>query len=168
MSSQEPQTAVGHTVRHEEALLTGGPFAAKLDGLQPVAELLTKSTYVRMDNDPQGEAAHVLKEVHINAPQSHRRGSEEGFEMPRPASRTSPSGSGGSERPCVRRRGEVPRAFDVPDARAADARHARLDGPRARGSGRRLVASSLRCSGSKALDWRLAKLASCLRRMIAG
>lgn len=74
MSSQEPQTAVGHTVRHEEALLTGGPFAAKLDGLQPVAELLTKSTYVRMDNDPQGEAAHVLKEVHINAPQSHRRG----------------------------------------------------------------------------------------------
>lgn len=49
------------------ALLTGGPFAAKLDGLQPIAELLTKSTFVRMDNNPDGEAAHVLKELQINA-----------------------------------------------------------------------------------------------------
>ena len=32
-----------------------------------VAELLTKSNYVRMDNNPDGEAAHVLKELQINA-----------------------------------------------------------------------------------------------------
>jgi len=32
-----------------------------------VAELLTKSTFVRMDNNPDGEAAHVLKELQINA-----------------------------------------------------------------------------------------------------
>lgn len=35
-----------------------------------VAELLTKSTYVRMDNNHDGEAAHVLKELHINVTHS--------------------------------------------------------------------------------------------------
>lgn len=35
-----------------------------------VAELLTKSTYVRMDNNHDGEAAHVLKELHINVAHS--------------------------------------------------------------------------------------------------
>ena len=39
-----------------------------------VAELLTKSTYVRMDNNPDGEAAHVLKELQINAGVSARYG----------------------------------------------------------------------------------------------
>ena len=65
---EEPQAArTSKSFRKEEALLTGGPFAAKLDGLQPVQELLTKSTYVRMDNEPEAERAHVLKELHINA-----------------------------------------------------------------------------------------------------
>lgn len=39
-----------------------------------VAELLTKSTFVRMDNNPDGEAAHVLKELQINAGVSARYG----------------------------------------------------------------------------------------------
>lgn len=68
-SAPEVPEIVSSTSRKNEevALLTGGPFAAKLDGLQPVAELLTKSTYVRMNNSLEGEPAHVLKELQINA-----------------------------------------------------------------------------------------------------
>ena len=62
-----PEMSLISRKNEDAGLLTGGPFAEKLDGLQPVAELLTKSTYVRMDNNHDGEAAHVLKELHINA-----------------------------------------------------------------------------------------------------
>lgn len=49
------------------AMITRGPYTSRLDGiLRPLNHLKTKSTFVRMNNDPQGERAHVLKEVDIN------------------------------------------------------------------------------------------------------
>ena len=38
-----------------------------------INQLLQKSTYVRMGNDPEGETAHVLKELQINALQPRQR-----------------------------------------------------------------------------------------------
>ncbi|CAJ1453318.1 unnamed protein product [Effrenium voratum] len=55
------------SISREASLLTGGPYASKLVGQTAINQLLQKSTYVRMGNDPEGETAHVLKELQINA-----------------------------------------------------------------------------------------------------
>jgi len=65
-SSRSARLSTGHDHK-PVVLMTRGPYASRLDGvLRPFNHLKTKSTYVRMNNDENGEKAHILKEIDIN------------------------------------------------------------------------------------------------------